>query len=451
MPESSRHSRPTLLERKALLVVVGGFALVIALLLGAAIGAVNSARSIRDTANQLAKEQFTVAQLVNELQLEQAALSSLAHQFFRGEESLSHNRLLAILTQLEAVLQRFLQDASIATDQTAWRRLQVNAHEFSEQARAVASAPSISSEAMDELFEAHSRILEDVSMLMEASSTRSVEAETRIAQQSDEALSRSLLWLGSAGLLAAVCAFVTARAEARIFARMRWQESELGRVSWQMLESQEMALRRFSHELHDDLGQSLTAIRAVVENATPQTLDRSRQDCLSLVDDSVANVRELSQLLRPVILDDFGLSAALDWLGERFSERTRMEWDYSSTLNERLPDEVETHLFRITQESLTNVARHSGASRVEVRLSGNGDEIRLSIADNGRGLPSSKETRPNTGGLGLVGMRARARRIGAELRIDPSESGGVRIGVSLQAAAVGNQGSDGEEDPSTTG
>lgn len=443
---------PTLLERKALRVVVAGFALVIALLLGAAIGAVNSARSIRDTANQLAQEQFTVAQLVSELQLEQAALSSLAHQYFRAGESLNKDRLLAILTQLEAVLQRVLQDSSIATDHQAWERLRGNAHEFSELARRVAVMTPISRQAMDELFDAHSRILGDVSTLMEASSSRSVEAEVRIATQSAEALSRALVWLGSAGLLAGVCAFFTARAEAKIFARMRWQESELGRVSWQMLQSQEEALRRFSHELHDDLGQSLTAIRAVVENATPETLERSRTDCLALVDDSVTNVRELSQLLRPVILDDFGLSAALDWLGERFSERTRIHWDYLSNLEGRLPDEVETHLFRITQESLTNVARHSRAGSVEVRLLREGDAVRLSIADDGQGFDKDHARSSNGGGLGLVGMRARARQIGAELTVSSPPSQGVRIEVFLRLAAEDREEeAHGIEDTSSAG
>ncbi len=443
---------PTLLERKALRVVVAGFALVIALLLGAAVGAVNSARSIRDTANQLAQEQFTVAQLVSELQLEQAALSSLAHQYFRAGESLNKDRLLTILTQLEAVLQRVLQDSSIATDHMAWERLRGNAHEFSELARKVAGMNPISREAMDELFDAHSRILEDVSTLMEASSGRSVEAEVRIATQSAEALSRALVWLGSAGLLAGVCAFFTARAEAKIFARMRWQESELGRVSWQMLQSQEEALRRFSHELHDDLGQSLTAIRAVLENTTPETLDRSREDCLALVDDSVTNVRELSQLLRPVILDDFGLSAALDWLGERFSERTRIGWDYHSNLEARLPDEVETHLFRITQESLTNVARHSRASCVTVRLIRTGDEVRLSIVDDGQGFDEDGPRDSNGGGLGLVGMRARARQIGAELSVSSPQSQGVRIEVFLRLSAEDmEEEAHGIEDTSSAG
>lgn len=439
-----------LLERKALRIVAAGFALVIVLLLGAAVGAVNSARSIRETANELAKEQLTLTQLVNELQLEQAALSSLAHRYFRHGQSLDKDRLVTILNQLETLLERLLVDPSIAADREAARHLRESAHGFSEQARIVAGT-AISSDDMDRLFEAHSRMLDDVSKLMEASSNRSVQAETRIAVQSEDALSQALVWIGSAGLLSAICAFFTIRAEGRIFAKMRWQEGELGRVSWQMLQGQEVTLRRFSHELHDDLGQSLTAIRAVIENTTPETLDRSRDDCLGLVDESVTNVRELSQLLRPVILDDFGLSAALEWFGERFSERTGIRWVYRSDLEERLPDEVETHLFRITQEALTNVARHSHATEVTVHLSREGAGLRLRIADNGRGLPHGEQPRMKAGGLGLVGIRARARQIDAELTIGSPASGGASIEVWLSSVASNAESVANIEDSSAAG
>src|SRR5690606_29940125 len=117
-----------------------------------------------------------------------------------------------------------------------------------------------------------------------------------------------------------------------------------------------------------------------------ETLSKKREDCLEVVENSISNVRELSQLLRPVILDDFGLDASLRWLGERFSERTNIAWRYRSSFSGRLPEDVETHLFRITQEALTNVARHSKADEVNVDLRSEGDRVRLRIADNGRGF-----------------------------------------------------------------
>ena len=100
-----------------------------------------------------------------------------------------------------------------------------------------------------------------------------------------------------------------------------------------MLESQETAARRFSHELHDELGQSLTAIKANVTALDPATPpDPARlEDCRRLIDEAIQNVRELSHLLRPTILDDFGLDAGIRWLAERFGQRTGIEVDYKSS------------------------------------------------------------------------------------------------------------------------
>jgi signal transduction histidine kinase len=147
---------------------------------------------------------------------------------------------------------------------------------------------------------------------------------------------------------------------------MEWQTAELGRVSWHMLEDQEATARRFSHELHDELGQSLTAVKTNLTalDAGGQA-DRARlADCLHLVEEAIGNVRQMSQLLRPTILDDFGLEAGLRWLVEGFAARTGIEATLESSCSGRLPDETETHLFRIAQEALTNVARHAGAKRV---------------------------------------------------------------------------------------
>jgi signal transduction histidine kinase len=153
------------------------------------------------------------------------------------------------------------------------------------------------------------------------------------------------------------------------------------------------------------------------------------QDGIHLVEDALRNVRELSHLLHPTILDDFGLDAGLRWLSERFSQRTGIPVEYESNFAGRLPDETETHLFRIGQEALTNVARHSGATRVSMSLEAGADSVALSIQDNGHGLPAGLETGHN--GLGLIGMRARARSAGGEMRIFPVNGTGLRIEVRV--------------------
>jgi signal transduction histidine kinase len=205
-----------------------------------------------------------------------------------------------------------------------------------------------------------------------------------------------------------------------------------------MLENQEATARRFSHELHDELGQSLSAIKTnltALGNGANGQGDRLH-DCLQLVDDAIGNVREMSHLLRPTILDDFGLEAGLRWLAEGFSARTNIAVHVDSAYSGRLPDETETHLFRITQEALTNVARHSGAQRVDIRLEVTNGDVLLTIQDDGRGLaPEPRNGTPATGGLGLIGMRARARSARGDMTVRSRPGEGVRIEVRAPAGA----------------
>ena len=137
-------------------------------------------------------------------------------------------------------------------------------------------------------------------------------------------------------------------------------------------------------------------------------------------------MRTLSQLLRPTILDDFGLDAGIRWLAERFSERTGIDVDYRSQFDARLADETETHLFRIVQEALTNVARHANASRVTIFLRAESGNIRLTLSDNGHGFDQI----PHLTGMGLTGMRARARSSGGDCAISSTTGGGVTIDVT---------------------
>jgi signal transduction histidine kinase len=156
------------------------------------------------------------------------------------------------------------------------------------------------------------------------------------------------------------------------------------------------------------------------------------------VDESITNVRELSQLLRPVILDDFGLDAGLRWLTEKFAQRARVSVAYTSNLTERLHSETETHLFRIAQEALTNIARHSQAKEVQILLEKIPSKVRLSVEDNGCGLPP--ERLESSSSLGLIGMRARARECGGTLDLQIVQPNGLRIVVEVPLRLVETEG-----------
>jgi signal transduction histidine kinase len=258
------------------------------------------------------------------------------------------------------------------------------------------------------------------------SSGRGAELEGQIETQSQELLDKLESVLGVCLILAFACAGVTVYITRRALRRLEWQAEELDNVSWQMLQDQEVLARRFSHEMHDELGQSLTGLRSMLKRIDGAEWMERRAECVGILEEALTGVRELSQLLRPVILDDFGLDAGLRWLTERFSERTQIATEYWSYCPKRLDEEQETQLFRIAQEALTNVARHSGATEVIMRLDTSGDRVLLRIEDNGRGMPEEKQKKPS---LGLVGMRARARHVGGEFTTTNRKQGGLRVEV----------------------
>jgi len=256
---------------------------------------------------------------------------------------------------------------------------------------------------------------------------RGAELEGRIVQESQELLDELAWVLGVCSVLALGTAGMTLWIIQRTFTKLEWQAKELAHVSWHMIDGHEKVARRFSHEMHDELGQSLSGLRRMLSRVGDNEFGTIRQECLAVVDEVLENVRKLSQALRPVILDDFGLDSGLRWLCERFARRTRIAVDYRSNFTERLTEALETHLFRITQEALTNIARHSGATAAWVDLHVSDRVVRLSISDNGHGLKPAVENKGPS--LGMVGMRARARQLDGELIVENRKEGGLRIQV----------------------
>ena len=265
-------------------------------------------------------------------------------------------------------------------------------------------------------------------------SERGMQLEAMIEKQTQELID-DLAWvLGLCFLLAATTAGLTVWIINRAFAKLEWQATELTHVSWHLIDSHEKMARRFAHEMHDELGQSLSGLRRILSRLPVTGSGNIRQESIEIVDEVLQSVRKLAQALRPVILDDFGLDSSLRWLCERFTQRTRIPVEYSSNLTQRLAEVEETHLFRITQEALTNIARHSEATQASVSLQLTNQLIQLEIIDNGHGLlPASGEKNPS---LGMVGMRARARQLEGELMVENRREGGLRVRVEVPLQQV---------------
>lgn len=423
-------------------VLVLGFALVILLLLVAGYVGVRNIESIRGSVARLEEGQAVTARLIDEIGGEQAALSAVFYKMARDPESVDREAILDQLEETDRHIAQLISEVAGAPEEPLWRELKRTSDGFTAEARRLLALEDASTLLSRDLFHRHDQVISIVAKLIEATNKKALDAQNQIRLRSRDLYRSSLVLLGGCLVLALLCAILTVRVTTGLFRKMVWQASELSRVSWHLLENQESTARRFSHELHDELGQSLTAVKAnLLSLESAGGLDRGRlEDCLQLVEEALRNVRELSHLLRPTILDDFGLDASLRWLCERFTQRTGIEVEYRSNFSGRLQDETETHLFRIAQEALTNVARHSGASHVGMNLTAEGSKMRLAVEDDGHGLPA--DGRAERDGLGIVGMRARARNAGGELTLRSVNGSGVHIEVEFPAEAVKHEKED---------
>ena len=215
---------------------------------------------------------------------------------------------------------------------------------------------------------------------------------------------------------------------------------DLERLSARLVDAQEAERRSLARELHDEVGQALTAIKMSVGVAlrTPGTPARARvalEEARGVAETTLQGVRDLSQLLHPSMLDDFGLPETLAAYLRNFSKRTGIRAYFSlDGIEERLPPDVEVCIYRIVQEALTNVTRHSGALSCEVSLRRAGEHVELVIEDSGRGMMLTSDSRDAGRGLGLMGMRERAQALDGRFVLANRSEGGTRIVVTLPVA-----------------
>lgn len=214
--------------------------------------------------------------------------------------------------------------------------------------------------------------------------------------------------------------------------------AELQAMAKRLFSLQEDERRAISRDLHDDIGQAITAMKlsahAALDEADPVARREDLQEIVSLADSTVTKLRNLSMLLRPPQLDALGLEAALRWQASMLfrASQVRLELDIQA-LDERPGNEIEQACFRIAQESLTNALRHACAGEVRMSLhSIDGDGFRLEVSDDGDGFEPEGPR-----GLGLIVMRERAQTVGGALAIESAPGAGTRVTLRLPYHPVG--------------
>jgi signal transduction histidine kinase len=220
-----------------------------------------------------------------------------------------------------------------------------------------------------------------------------------------------------------------ARAATAVDLSERVQSDSLRRV----LSGQELERRRLARELHDETGQALTSIllglKSVEEAKDPASIEQAARHLRELIVATLQDVRRLAVELRPKALDDFGLVPALERLAETISERSGIPVQIAAQLgDERLPGEIETTLYRLVQEALTNVVKHARAKHVSILLVRRQDRVTAVVEDDGQGF-DPQTTREDA--LGLVGMRERIGIVGGRLNVESRPDAGTTIAVEV--------------------
>ena len=344
------------------------------------------------------------------------------------DQALTRERALAPVARPEAQA-RALDEASRRLWAAVDRGFAAARAGREDQARAIFATEAVSRQA---------ELTHQVSQLLIAN-TRADDEGTARARAVYDAVDRQILWL-NVGLVAAllVAGGSVVLAVRRSIIALQQVSAERRALSWRMIRLQEDVQAGLARELHDEFGQVLTALgfglartrRHVEQGATPPTtIAQELAELQDLAKQVLDGIRQRSRALHPVVLDDFGLEHALRSHVELVGRQSGLPITVATTGELAvLPTETATHLYRILQESLTNVVRHAGASEIAVSASRDATRVTLTVDDDGRGLQEGREASP---GLGFTSMRERAALMGGTFATGPSPLGGTRVTVSV--------------------
>jgi signal transduction histidine kinase len=277
-----------------------------------------------------------------------------------------------------------------------------------------------------------------VSRLLIENNEGEEQAAASIAKIYDGVQRQLYLFLAATLIAIVLTSLYLIRSNRQIFARLAELSEQRSDLAQKLISTQESTLRHISRELHDEFGQVLTAIGSMLRRAGKQAgegtpLHTDLKEVQEIAQTTLNNIRTLSQALHPVLLEEAGLESTLDWYIPTVGRQAGIEMHYEKS-GKPFPVEASAgvHIYRVLQEALNNVTRHSGARDAWVRLKYTGNSLELEVEDHGSGFVAEKMQR----GIGLVAMRERAEIIGGRLAITPGPQGGTQVRLQIPREKV---------------
>ena len=423
-------------ERRFYRTLVGGFALVLLLMIGSGAVGIREMRRLGEASERMSGRYLDQTRLVEELERQQGTIGILLYnvadvstgsiESHRREAGLRRQALMGLVAEAN-------RHGLPPAEMSAWESIGIAGQNLFDELDALLRQGRANSPKLSELLSA---LMQKTAGVMDLSYA-DIAKDRADELTKDFGIIRGSTTLMAASIsLALLCAVGSIVGAFALFRGIEKQAEALAKLSVHTLAEQEDFARRFSQEMHDEFGQTLNAIESTLTAVEAKDSEHQQRvrDAIVLAKEAQETARDMSHLMRPRILDDFGLDAGLRELAQGYSRRTGITVDYRGNLHGRLDPAVETCLFRIAQEALTNTARHSDATGVQMALSQEKDMLRLRVSDNGGGLRNEGSKQ----GLGLLGMRERARAVGGRfsMRSNPEEGVEITAEVPIQAAAA---------------
>jgi two-component system sensor histidine kinase DegS len=452
MPLMRRNPTGGLTIKAALIL---GFGLTLAIWLVTGYQFAESMATAEEQATAIASRYVQAQDLLASLRTQVLASSGIARDALldRTQQSLevSRDQLENRLTLVRGTIASYVRVMNSVAERERLERLEAEALEFSETLNEALQSPPDDGSTGTQRFSgevlprrtALLRATEDLQTLNRAAFVQ-YRRDMAELQSSAERSTRAQLGIALlCGLAIAVAATLYAgRLEKRLVSQLvedALKTRALQDLSLKIIRAQEDERRRIAHELHDEVGQALTAIKVeltLAERAAgpaggiaPDLLQSAKK----ITDGALHTVRDLSHLLHPAVLDDLGLPEAIDSHLRDFSKRYGVRTEIKvNGLETRLPPDVEVAAYRMVQEAMTNVAKHAHATRCEVRLDRSDDRFEVRITDDGDGFtPSSTVVPRERRGLGLIGIRERALQLAGVVAVESAPGKGTVVRISL--------------------